>query len=155
MCTCTCSQIVKDNQIINQALAILNDRLFKHDGLIANPKDARQYIQLKMIPLTHETFGVAFLDAGHRVLAFEVLSEGSLTFATVYPRVVLERALSHGAAAVILAHNNPSGLTQPSVSDELTTRSVKATLKILDIEVLDFFIVGQGEVYSMAEHGLL
>ena len=120
-----------------------------------SPQVVRDYLQLNIGPLPHEVFSVLFLDAQHRLLAAEDLFRGSLTQASVYPREVVKRALAHNAAAVILAHNHPSGTLEPSRSDELLTQALKSSLALVDVRVLDHFVVGRGAVLSFAERGLL
>jgi DNA repair protein RadC len=143
------------DRIIATAIQILNTRLFQRGPLLGSPTDVQRYLQLQLMPADRELFAVVFLDAGHRVLAYEVLSHGSLTRATVYPREVLQRALAHNAAALILAHNNPSGRAEPSTEDITLTCSLKDLLPQLDVEVLDHFVIGQGEPFSFAEHGMM
>ncbi|MCY1425563.1 hypothetical protein D9M71_413530 [compost metagenome] len=98
-------------------------------------------------------FACLFLDTRHRVLAFEVLFHGSIDGASVYPRQVVKRALAHNAAALILTHNHPSGVAEPSQADRLLTQRLKDALALVDVRVLDHFIVGDGEPLSMAERG--
>ncbi|MCY1404001.1 hypothetical protein D9M71_191980 [compost metagenome] len=98
-------------------------------------------------------FACLFLDSRHRVLAFEVLFHGSIDGASVYPRQVVKRALAHNAAALILTHNHPSGVAEPSQADRALTQRMKDALALVDVRVLDHFIVGDGEPLSMAEHG--
>ena len=96
-----------------------------------------------------------FLDAQHRLIRFEPMFRGTLTQTSVYPREVLKRALALDAAAVILAHNHPSGVAEPSKADEFLTQSLKTALQMIDVRVLDHFVVGRGPVVSFAERGLL
>ena len=103
----------------------------------------------------HEVFGVGFLDAQNRLLAFEQMFRGTLTQTSVYPREVVKRALELRAAAVILAHNHPSGTAEPSRADEYLTQTLKSALQIVDVRVLDHLVVGRGQVVSMAERGLV
>jgi DNA repair protein RadC len=119
------------------------------------PDAVRQYLRLKLAPLGHEVFAVLFLDAQHRLIAMEEMFRGSLTQTSVYPREVVKRGLDLGAAAVILAHNHPSGVAEPSRADELMTRGLMSALALVDMRVLDHFVVGSGDVISMAERGLL
>jgi len=103
----------------------------------------------------HEIFTVIFLDGQHRTIVTEELFRGTLTQASVYPREVVKRALFHNAAAVILAHNHPSGLAEPSKADEMLTQSLKQALALVDVRVLDHFVIGSEEVVSFAERGLI
>ena len=115
----------------------------------------KHYLQLHLARKPHEVFAVLFLDAQNRLVAMEELFRGTLTQTSVYPREVVTRALHHRAAALILAHNHPSGTVQPSRADEALTQTLKAALALVDVRVLDHVIVTQGEALSMAETGLL
>jgi len=115
----------------------------------------KHYLQLHLASKGHEVFAVLFLDSQHRLLALEELFRGTLTQTSVYPREVVLRALHHQAAAVVLAHNHPSGSVQPSRADEQLTQTLKATLALVDVRVLDHVIVAPGQAFSMAEKGLL
>ncbi|WP_310387430.1 RadC family protein [Roseateles sp.] len=119
------------------------------------PDAVKQYIRLKLAGLPHEVFAVMFLDAQHRLIAMEEMFRGSLTQTSVYPREIVKRGLELGAAAVILTHNHPSGVAEPSRSDELLTQTLKSALALVDMRVLDHLVVGAGEVISMAERGLM
>ena len=119
------------------------------------PQAVRDYLQLQLGARTHEVFAVLFLDSQHKLLAFEELFRGTLTQTSVYPREVVLRALHHHAAAVVLAHNHPSGSTQPSAADEALTRTLKTTLALVDVRVLDHFVVTAHTATSMAELGLV
>ncbi|GAA4423033.1 RadC family protein [Acidovorax lacteus] len=119
------------------------------------PETVKHYLQLHLAAKGHEVFAVLFLDSQHRLLALEELFRGTLTQTSVYPREVVLRALHHQAAAVVLAHNHPSGSVQPSRADEALTQTLKTTLALVDVRVLDHVIVGPGQALSMAEQGLL
>ena len=123
--------------------------------VLSSPKQVRDYLCLRLGQLSREVFIVLFLDAQNRVLAQEVLFSGTLTQTSVYPREVVKRALHHNAASVIFAHNHPSGLAQQSRADELLTTSLKQALALVDIRVLDHFIVAGNTTLSFAEQGLL
>jgi len=120
-----------------------------------SPDRVKQFLQLQLAQRPHEIFAVLFLDSQHRLLAFEELFRGTLTQTSVYPREVVKRALDVHAAAVILSHNHPSGATEPSRADELLTSSLKASLALVDVKVLDHIVVGRGGTVSFAERGLL
>lgn len=120
-----------------------------------SPQAVRDYLKLQLADLAHEVFAVLFLDAQHRLIAYEPLFRGTLTQTSVYPREVLKRALDHNAAAVLLAHNHPSGVAEPSRADEYLTQTLKTALALVDVRVLDHFVVGRGELVSFAERGLL
>ncbi|MDA7415279.1 DNA repair protein RadC [Xenophilus arseniciresistens] len=119
------------------------------------PQAVKDYLQLHLAHHPHEVFAVLFLDSQHRLLALEELFRGTLGQTSVYPREVVQRALHHHAAAVVLAHNHPSGEVQPSRADEALTQSLKAALALVDVRVLDHVVVGPGRSLSMAEAGLL
>jgi DNA repair protein RadC len=120
-----------------------------------NPDAVRDYLKLQLGELGHEVFAVLFLDAQHRLVAYEPMFAGTLTQTSVYPREVLKRALTLGAAAVVLAHNHPSGVAEPSRADEFLTQQLKNALAFIDVRVLDHLVVGRGGVVSFAERGLL
>jgi len=120
-----------------------------------SPAAVREYLRLQLATLDHEVFAVLFLDAQHRLLAFETLFRGSLTQASVYPREVVKRALALNAAAVILAHNHPSGVAEPSRADEFLTKTLRAALALIDVQVLDHVVVASGGSVSFADRGLL
>ena len=118
-----------------------------------SPNAVRDYLQLQLAQRPHEVFAVLFLDSQHRLIALEELFRGTLGQTSVYPREVALRALHHHAAAVVLAHNHPSGSVQPSRADETLTQTLKSTLALIDVRVLDHVIVGPGQAWSMAEKG--
>lgn len=120
-----------------------------------SPGSVRHYLRLQLTGRPVESFVVMFLDAQHRLIASEELFHGTLTHTSVYPREVVKRTLSHNAAAVILAHNHPSGNTTPSKADESLTHVLAQALSLIDVRLLDHFIIGDGEPYSFAEHGLI
>lgn len=120
-----------------------------------SPDAIKQYLRLQLGTRGHEVFAVVFLDAQHRLLALEEMFRGTLTQTSVYPREVVLRALHHQAAAVVLSHNHPSGVAEPSRADEALTQTLKAALALVDVRVLDHIIVAPGAALSMAERGLL
>ena len=124
-------------------------------GALNSPREVRDYLKLVLGRTDHEVFVALMLDAQHRVVATEELFRGTLTQTSVYPREVVKAALARNAAAVIFAHNHPSGIAEPSRADELLTRSLKSALALGDIQVLDHFIVAGGRILSFAERGLL
>lgn len=127
----------------------------QRDCALESPQAVRDYLKAVLRHEPHEVFGCLFLDAKHRVLAYEALFRGSIDSASVYPRQVVKRALAHNAAALILAHNHPSGVAEPSQADKVLTQRLKTALELVEVRVLDHFIVGEGEPLSMAEHGWL
>ena len=120
-----------------------------------SPDAIRHYLQLHLAHKSHEVFAVLFLDNQNRLLAMEELFRGTLSQTSVYPREVVMRALHHQAASVVLSHNHPSGSVQPSRADEHLTQTLKASLALVDVRVLDHIFVGQGQSFSMAEQGQL
>jgi DNA repair protein RadC len=140
--------------VIAAAKEILATRI-KHREALGSPGAVRDYLQLLLHDREHEVFVVVLLDAQHRVLTTEELFRGTLTQTSVYPREVVKVALRENAAAVIFAHNHPSGVAEPSRADELLTTSLKQALALVDIKVLDHFIVTGAAAVSFAERGLL
>ena len=130
----------------------LAERL-RRDSALESPQAVRDYLKSLLRHELHEVFGCLFMDSKHRMLAFEVLFRGSIDSASVYPRQVVKRALAHNAAAVILCHNHPSGITEPSQADRTLTKRLTEALDLIEVRVLDHFIVGDGEPLSMVEHG--
>jgi len=139
--------------VLEMARRYLFESLQRGDSL-SSPQETRQYLSSQLRDYPHEVFAVLFLDQRHRVISFDEMFRGTIDGANVYPREVVKKALQHNAAAVIFAHNHPSGVAEPSQSDERITERLKAALNLVDIRVLDHFIVGD-EVVSFAERGLL
>ena len=131
---------------------VLAEDLKSRDAL-ADPAATRRYLSAWLRDRDHEVFAGLFLDSQHRVLAAEELSHGTLDAASVYPREVVKRALALGAAAVIFAHNHPSGMAEPSAADRILTDRLKQALSLVDVRVLDHFVVGEGVPTSFAERG--
>ena len=140
-----------DDEIIRQALAII-DRRYRREGAIMGTESAKDFAKLHLGPHPNECFAVIFLDQRNRIIAFEKLFHGTIDSAAVFARPLVKRALDHNAAAVILAHNHPSGVTNPSQADHQITGRLRDALALIDVRVLDHLVVGE-EVYSMAEHG--
>ena len=130
----------------------LAERL-RRDSALESPQAVRDYLKSLLRHEPHEVFGCLFLDSKHRMLSFEVLFRGSIDSASVYPRQVVKRALAHNAAAVIFCHNHPSGITDPSQADRSLTKRLTEALDLIEVRVLDHFIVGDGEPLSMVEYG--
>ena len=120
---------------------------------LGSPQAVRQYLQLLLARRPYESFAVLFLDVKNRLIAAEELFRGTLTHTSVYPREVVKTALAHNAAAVILAHNHPSGTPEPSAADRTLTLALKQALALVDVRLLDHFVVAGRHVYSFAEHG--
>ena len=145
------AELVAVLELARRALA----QQLKARTVFATPDAVKHYLQLQLAAKGHEVFAVLFLDVQNRLLATEELFRGTLTQTSVYPREVVLRALHHQAAAVVLAHNHPSGTVQPSRADEALTQTLKTALALIDVRVLDHVIVAPGEALSMAERGLL
>ena len=142
------------NQITRAAAELLKSSLHGEPAL-SSPDRASTFLQTRLRPLEHELFCMLVLDNRHRLIEFVELFRGTIDGATVYPRVVAEIALRHGAAAVIAAHNHPSGIAEPSLADQAITRRLKDALALLDIRLLDHFVVGDGAPVSMAARGMV
>ncbi|HEX8593592.1 MAG TPA: DNA repair protein RadC [Pseudomonas sp.] len=127
----------------------------KRDSALESPAQVRNYLKAVLRHEPHEVFGCLFLDNKHRVVAFEVLFHGSINTAHVHPRQVVKRAMVHNAASLILCHNHPSGVTDPSQADIELTRRLKDALWLIDVKVLDHVIIGDGDPLSMVECGLM
>lgn len=140
--------------VLEMARRHLQQNLDKPDGF-SDPDSVRQYLSSQLRHLPQEVFACLFLDSQHRLISYEALFHGTIDSASVYPREVVKKVLSHNAAAVIFAHNHPSGVAEPSASDERITHKLQQALTLVDVRVLDHFIVGDNEVLSMAERGLL
>jgi DNA repair protein RadC len=122
---------------------------------MGSPGLVRDWLRLKLAHLAHEVFGALWLDAQNRLIAYEELFRGTLTQTSVYPREVVKHALSCNAAAVILAHNHPSGVCEPSHADQALTRALQQALALVDVKLLDHFVIAGNEAVSLAERGLL
>jgi DNA repair protein RadC len=132
----------------------LEQTLTRGPGL-AGPADVQRFLRARLRDRAHEVFCCLYLDNRHRVIAFEELFRGTIDGASVHPREVVKQALGHNAAAVILAHNHPSGIAEPSQADELITRRLRSGLGLVDIQILDHLVVGDTGCVSFAERGLL
>ncbi|MDD2713519.1 MAG: DNA repair protein RadC [Simplicispira sp.] len=146
-----CAELIAVMELARRALA----QQLRTREVFDSPDAVKHYLQLHLAHKGHEVFAVLFLDSQHRLLALEEMFRGTLTQTSVYPREVVLRALHHHAAAVVLAHNHPSGSVQPSRADEALTQTLKSTLALVDVRVLDHIIVAPGQSLSMAEKGLV
>jgi DNA repair protein RadC len=131
------------------------DEELRAGAALTSPSAVRDFLRVILRDREHEIFLVVFLDAQHRVISSEELFRGTLTQTSVYPREVVKAALKANAAAVVFAHNHPSGVAQPSQADELLTRNLKDALALVDVKALDHFIVAGAAILSFAERGLL
>ena len=148
--------ISNEDAIIESAINILESRISYSSASppLTNPQASKDYVKLQLATFEHEVFACLFMDNRNRVITFEKLFRGTIDGASVYPREVVKACLSHNAAAVIFAHNHPSGVAEPSQADIRITERLKKALALVDIRVLDHLIVGD-EVISFAERGLL
>jgi len=132
----------------------LQEKLSKGDAL-SSPQAALNFLSSQLRDYHHEVFACLFLDNRHRVISFREISHGTINGASVHPRTVVKQALSENAAAVILSHNHPSGVSEPSQADQQLTKRLSEALSLIDVRVLDHIVIGDGEHYSFTEHGLL
>jgi DNA repair protein RadC len=151
---------LSDDELISHAAGILESRLrYRVSGgmpePLTNPQVVKDFLKLKLAELEHEVFAVLFLDNRHRLLHYEEMFRGTIDGASVHPREVVKLTLRHNAAAVILAHNHPSGVPEPSRADEALTRRLRDALGLIDVRVLDHVIVGGTDTTSFAELGLI
>lgn len=140
--------------VLEMARRHFNEILQRGDAL-TSPDITRAYLSAQLRGYSYEVFACLFLDNQHRVIKLEELFRGTIDSASVYPREIAKRVLHHNAAAVIFAHNHPSGISEPSQADRHITDKLKQALALFDIRVLDHFIIGDGPPYSFAEHGLI
>lgn len=140
--------------VLEMSRRYLQEELRRGD-ILSSPDDTRRFLQARLRDHPHEVFAILYLDNQHRMIEFEELFHGTIDGASVHPREVVRRALHHNAAALILAHNHPSGVAEPSQSDQRITRRLKNALGLVDIRLLDHFIIGDGQPTSFAERGLL
>ena len=151
--TCQLNDLEKKS-LIALAFAVLQEQ---HQPGVAlpSPNQTREYLRLRLVDRKAETFGCLFLDSQHRVIETAELFHGTIDGASVYPRVVVQQALTLNAAAIMFFHNHPSGVAEPSRADEAITKRLTEALALVDIRVLDHFIVSAGESVSFAERGLI
>ena len=147
------------SQALISALPVIARRYYEQSlrcgESIRNPADTEAFLMARLRDLPHEVFCCLYLDNRHRVLEFEELFRGTIDGTSVYPREVVKRALTVNAAAVILAHNHPSGVAEPSQADERITKRIMSALALVDIRLLDHIIVGDGASASLASRGML
>ena len=145
---------VEKQSVIALAMKVL---AIKHRAgrSLTKPDETRSFLRLRLADCRNEVFGCLFLDNRNRIIAVRELFQGTIDGASIYPRVVVQRALELNAAAIVFFHNHPSGVAEPSNADEAITRRLKAALGLVDIRVLDHFVVSAGESVSFAERGLL
>ncbi len=141
-------------EVLQRARQVLSYRV-RRGATMSSPQAVKDYLRLEIGTLEHEVFTVIFLDAQHRLLALKEMFRGTVSQTSVYPREVVKEALVLNAAAVVLAHNHPSGCAEPSRADEFLTQSLKAVLALMDVRVLDHLVVTLTDIVSFAERGLL
>lgn len=144
-----------ESRIVAMALDIVKSKLREPGVALTSPSAVRDLLRLQLTAQQHEVFVCIFVDAQHRVIDSVDMFHGTLTQTSVYPREVVRAALERNAAAVIFAHNHPSGVAQPSQADEFLTRNLKDAMQLIDVRVLDHFIVAGDSILSFAERGLL
>jgi DNA repair protein RadC len=145
---------VEKQSVITLAMKVLS---IKHRAgrVLSKPDETRDFLRLRLADYRNEVFGCLFVDNRHRIIAVRELFQGTIDGASVYPRVVVQQAMEVNAAAVVFFHNHPSGVAEPSHADEAITRRLKDALALVDVRVLDHFVVSAGESVSFAERGLL
>ncbi len=144
------------DKLIASALQCLESRMtYSTNKILNGSKMVRDYLRLQLAEEKNEVFGALFLTNRHRLIAFEKMFYGTINEAVVYPRAVVQKALEHNAAAIIIAHNHPSGDARPSGADEKVTNELKNVLSIISVKLLDHVIVTHQDSYSFAEGGLL
>jgi len=145
----------REDRAIYRAMGLLEKRLRKPGAAFTATRSVRDFLTLNLAGYDHEVFSVLWLDTQHRLIEAEHLFAGTLSQASVYPREVIKRALHHNAAAAIFAHNHPSGCAKPSQADRLLTNVLKQALGLVDVRVLDHFVIAGRDTTSFAEKGLL
>lgn len=144
-----------DDQTLASAASILDKRMRKPGYAIKHPADASLYLRVELGQLDYESFRVMFLDARHSLISLKEMFRGTIDGAAVYPREVVKAALHFNASAVILTHNHPSGVCEPSAADRAITKRLKDALDLVDVRVLDHIVVGHRDTFSFASNGLL
>lgn len=144
----------KENDIISSALSILESRIKERGDFMEKPKDVENFLRIQFSGMEHESFCVMFLDNQHRMIAFEEMFKGTIDGSSVYPREVVKAALKHNAAAIILSHNHPSGVSTPSGADKRITKILVDALGLVDVRILDHIIIGD-KSFKFSEAGLI
>ncbi|MEL0583687.1 MAG: DNA repair protein RadC [Candidatus Thiodiazotropha sp. (ex. Lucinoma kazani)] len=145
---------VEKQSVITLAMKVLSIK-YRAGRVLSKPDETRDFLRLRLADYRNEVFGCLFLDNRHRIIAVRELFQGTIDGASVYPRVVVQQAMEVNAAAMVFFHNHPSGVAEPSHADEAITRRLKDALALVDVRVLDHFVVSAGESVSFAERGLL
>jgi DNA repair protein RadC len=147
-------RLASADEVLQQARRVLSHRV-RRGATLSSPQAVKDYLRVQIGVLEHEVFWVVFLDAQHRLIALKQMFRGTVTQTSVYPREVVKESLALNAAAVILAHNHPSGEAEPSRADEFLTQSLKSALSLVDVRVLDHLVVTCDAIVSFAERGLI
>lgn len=149
------SRPVSANEIIEKAAQLTRQR-YRKGKFLSNPNETQHYLSLELAHLEHEEFHVLFLDNQHRIITLQKMFRGTINGASVHPREVVKQALKLNAAAIILAHNHPSGIAEPSTADRHITKQLVEALELIDVRVLDHFVItASGEAVSFAERGFI
>lgn len=146
--------VLTEQDILAMAIKLVEQR-FQPNQKLGSPAETRSFLTIKLQGYEHEVFGAIFLDNQHGILSFDLMFRGTIDSATIHPREVVKQALQYNASAVIFVHNHPSGDPDPSTADVKITKRLVDALALMDIRVLDHFVVGGAEVVSFAEKGLL
>ncbi|TVQ85908.1 MAG: DNA repair protein RadC [Chromatiaceae bacterium] len=146
---------LSEKEIVEKAIRCLEQRYLVSRKMLSSPREVEDFLRLHLTGLKYEVFACLFLDNRHRVITYQELFRGTIDGASVHPREVVREAMRFNAAAVIFAHNHPSGVAEPSQSDLRITARLKDALELVEVRVLDHFIIGEGIATSFAERGLL
>ncbi len=144
----------KADEVLQAALRVLAGQMYGSEAL-TSPQVVRDFLQIKLGTLEHEVFAIIHLDAQNRVIDYVEMFRGTVSQTSVYPREVVKESLAHNSAALILVHNHPSGVAEPSRADEMLTQTLKSALALVDVWVLDHLVVAGANILSFAERGLL
>lgn len=150
----TVSRPVSEKEIIRKAQALLRTRMLQSE-VLSSPNATRSYLQMKLTPYDREVFAVVYMTSQHQVIRYEELFQGTIDGAAIYPRIVVKKALELNASAIIMAHNHPSGVAEPSSADRRITERITSALGLVDVRVLDHIICTVDASYSFAENGLI
>ena len=145
---------VEQQSLITLALTLLEEKHRPGEAL-TSPADTRRYLRLRLADYQNEVFGCVFLSNRHQVIEVAELFQGTIDGASVYPRVVVQKALECNAAALVLYHNHPSGIAEPSLADEAITRRLRDALALIDVRIIDHLVVTAGEAFSFADKGMI
>lgn len=142
-----------DDDILHAAEGILEQKLMRSGEALTDPAASARYLKARLAAYPYEVFACLFLDNRHRVIAFEELFRGSIDGCSVHPREVIRSCIKHNAAAIIFAHNHPSGVAEPSAADRAITQRLKEALELIEVRCLDHFVIGSGTPTSLAQRG--